>query len=359
MNILVFGNGTLSVAQQERKICVEIAKKGHKVFLICNRPNILFNVGMIEKHENLKIFEIPMNDLKLEDFSTFSNEKMDVCLGMDQSVVPLVAEYKKRFHIPSYCMFLDFPVHVIDGKDPVNYNYQYSQRFYYWINCAMEIDSIIFNNTVAVEEFYKRYKRDSKLVWYAVMEDDYLYNLDCSVNIPTKDYVFGCNRVIPYKGTDIALQSMKRLPYEYKHAFVSADSKEISKLKSIAKEFPYNVKFFEKLSENEKMNMFWNAKLIVYPQIIEWIGGMSILEGMSVKTPGICFDYPVLRELYDDCVIYAKPKNFMDLREKIKQLYEDEYLNKELAVKGYERFKRYFTREVMAYKLIEVLNGII
>jgi glycosyltransferase involved in cell wall biosynthesis len=138
---------------------------------------------------------------------------------------------------------------------------------------------------------------------------------------------------------------------------VSADQKEIAKLKSIAKEFPYDVKFFEKLGENEKMCMFWNAKLVVYPQIVEWIGGMSIIEGMSVKTPGICFDYPVLRELYGDCTIYAKPKNFMDLREKIKLLYEDEYLNRELAVKGYERFKRYFTREVMAGNLIGVLSG--
>lgn len=357
MNILVFGNGTLSLAQQERKLCLEIAKKGHKVFLFCNPLTKLFSVGKIEEHENLKVFEIPMQNMRLEDFSNFTEEKIDICLGMDQSVVPLVSEYKKRFHVKSYCIFLDFPVHVIDGKDPVNYNYQYSQRFYYWINCALEIDSVIFNHQFTVDEFYKRYKRDSICVFYAVTCDDFYDKLKSEE--PTKDYVFGCNRIVPYKGVDIALQAMKRLPYEYRHAFVSGDQKEISKIQSIAKEFPYDLKFYQSVSEEMKMRLYYNAKVNINSQITEWLGGLCPIEGWSVKTPGICFDYPIMRELYDDCVLYVKPKNFMDLREKIKQLYEDEGLNKELAEKGYQRFKKYFTREVMADKLVGVLNGTI
>jgi glycosyltransferase involved in cell wall biosynthesis len=83
---------------------------------------------------------------------------------------------------------------------------------------------------------------------------------------------------------------------------------------------------------------------------------MSIIEGWSVKTPGVCFDYPVLRELYQDCVVYAKPNSILDLREKIDMLYKDEAMQKEMAEKGYERYLQYFTPKNMAANMLEQMN---
>lgn len=350
MNILVFGNGSLSIAQQERKLAIEFVNAGHKVFLVCNQQLSLFDVGDLPENPNLEIIDMPYNQYRFDLLPI--NDKIDVCFGMDQSVVPFVAEYKSRFHIPSFCMFLDFPVHVLDGNDRINYNFNYSQRYYYWLQCSLEIDSLIFNNTVAVEEYFARYKRMAKLVFYAVSEDDYLSKV---TNTPTKDFAVGCNRIIPYKGTDYALQALRRTEIPYRHIYVSGDQKSIEIVKALAKENK-DTRFYTKVSEYEKMGMLYNAKIVIYPQITEWVGGMSILEGYSVKTPGVCFDYPVLRELYDDCGIYAKPKDYLDLRQKIKLLYEDSDMNDDLAHRGYERFKKLFTRKVMAENLLKIFD---
>lgn len=350
--ILVFGNGSLSVAQQERRIAIEMAKLGHKVTLLCNENYRIFELGDLLTHPNLTILNMPFSGYRYDNLVL--DEKPDICVGMDQSVCPFVSEYKSYEKIPGYCMFLDFPVHVINGQDLMNYNYQYAQRYYYWLQCSLELDGVFFNNGVAQEEYYKRYKKTSSLVFYAVMSDGYLDRF--SEETPTKDYVFGCHRLIPYKGTDLLVKALKRLDYKYKQAFVSGDKNHLFILESLIKELSQPAEFFNKLSEPEKMFMFYNARLVVYPQITEWIGGMSIIEGWSVKTPGVCFDYPVLRELYQDCVVYAKPNSILDLREKIDMLYKDEAMQKEMAEKGYERYLQYFTPKNMAANMLEQMN---
>jgi len=357
MRILVFGNGSLSVAQQERKLCIEFAKKGHSVTLICNENLRIFKVGELAIHKDLTVLNIPYNEYNFERFvqeTGFPQEvKFDVVLGMDQSVTPFVSEFKARTSIKTFIMFLDFPTHVIDGKDAFNYSLQYSQRFYYWLICSLELDGIIFNNGIAQEQYKKLYNRDSHLVFYAISDDHYI---DMVAEPPTKDYVFGCNRLVKYKGTEYTLLALSNLGYTYKHAYVSGEKNETNNIMALANETKNKVVLYEKVNEEDKMDLFYNAKVVVYPQITEWIGGLSIIEGWSVKTPGVCFDYPVLRELYGDCVLYSKPRSVVDLRKNIKELYENYELNQELAKKGYKRFKKMFTREIMAGNLLKVLN---
>jgi len=350
MNILIFGNGTLSLAHQERKICVKFAELGHKVYLLCNVQRKLFDVGELPSHPNLIILDIPAEKYNYKELEI--NDEIDVVLGMDQSVCPFVADYKRITHKKAFCIFLDLPIHCIDGKDPVNYNFEYAQRYYYWLTCGLELDSIIFNNSVAVEEFKRLYNRDSKLVWYPVVDDDYL-NLYI---VNKSDYVVGCNRLVPYKGTSLLVDALRRLPYRYKHISVSGDIKKFVQVTSqiLGKD---RFSLIYQASEQDKMQIIADAYLIVYPQITEWVGGMSILEGMSVKTPGVCFDYSVLRELYDDCVLYVRKKSVTDMREQIKKLYEDKDLYLDLQIRGYERFKKYFMRKVMIENLLKVMNG--
>jgi glycosyltransferase involved in cell wall biosynthesis len=354
MKILVFGNGSLSLVQQERKIVVEFAKMGHSTYLLCNQINNNMDSGQIPSDSNLHIVTAPFSEYQFDNYMEYFQQiKPDVCLGMDQSVSPFVAEFQEKMHIPSFCMVLDFPVHVIDGNDVHNYNFSYSQRFYYWMMCCLNLTGVIFNNTVAVEEFYHRYKKESKLVWYGTSLDNYHDSIKVKA---TKNYVVGCNRIIRYKGTEYTLGALRKLPYPYKHIFVSADNNEFNNISMIANSMENDIKFYRAVGENEKMDLIYNAKLFVYPQVTEWIGGLGIIEGFSVKTPGICFDYPVLREIYGDGALYAKRKSVIDLRDKIKQLYEDNDLNDELSQKGYDRFKKYFTMKTMASNLLEVLS---
>lgn len=351
MKILVFGNGTLSVAHQEIKICSTIAELGHQVYLVLNPKPKLFDVGKVFKHPNLHIMQDPEHRYNPQIIQDAGIE-FDACLGMDQSVSPFVSEFKNNYkHVYSACLFLDYPVHVVDDSSSQNYSFDYSQRYYYWINCALEIDTIIFNNTVAVEYFKKKYKRDSKLVWYCITEDKFLDTYD-SIK---EDYVVACNRLILYKGTDYLVDALARTDYQYKHISVSGNLTQRFKDRCI-KSMPDRSELYERCAEDKKMQLIADAKIVVYPQITEWIGGLSIIEGMSVKTPGVCFDYPVLKELYADCVLYSRRKSALDLRKNIKELWNNAGLYRDLQQRGYERFKKYFTKKIMAENLVKVLE---
>lgn len=355
MKILVFGNGTLSVAQQERKICHAMAELGHKVFLIFNPNNTLFDVGKLPEHENLVLIPIQGYGYDNRMLKALYEKEMgfDAVLGMDQSVSPLVALFKSEYpDVYSACMFLDYPVHVVDDRASSSYNFEYSQRFYYWLNATLDIDKTIFNNQVAVEKYYKRYKREAALVWYCIQEDDALSYVDAN----KEDYVVACNRLIGYKGTDYLIDALYRTDLSYQHIAISGDlrSRFIARCNSLLLN---RYELHDRCAEEEKMQIIANAKIFVYPQITEWIGGLGIIEAWSVNTPGVCFDYPVLREIYGDAVLYAKPRSAYDLRKKILSYYEDDALYKEMQEKGYKRFKQYFTKKTMAENLIKVLEN--
>ena len=119
--------------------------------------------------------------------------------------------------------------HIVDAVDTLDYNYNYAQRFYYWINCALSLDGVIFISDVAAEEFRKRYNREP-----------------------------------------------------------------------------------------------------------------------------IMIDYPVLRYLYEDAALYAKPYDVSDLRNKIRLLWEDNDLNKEMSERIYNLFLHKYTREHAVRQLLSI-----
>jgi len=341
MNILIFGNGTLFVGDQEKKICSSIAELGHKVYLVSHGNVSKFETSYEEKN-NFEILNIPNYNHKLLNID---HSSIDFVLGIDQSVAPFVAEYKRIYSKPSYCIFLDLPLHVIDGTDAVNYNFNYAQRFYYWINCALELDNIIFINQYVANKFEEIYKRKPLVINFAVTEDF------GDIQEEKSDYISSCGSLVPYKGMSLLIDALRRLPYSWKHITASDVVQFKKHVEIILKD---RVEILHKLGDREKMIVMSCSKIFVYPQISEWMGGLVPIEAMSVHTPVVCFDYPIFRELYEDSVLYAKKKSILDLRAKINLLYDDKDLYKEMQNRGYELFKRRYTRKTMSKNLINI-----
>jgi len=348
MNFLIFGNGKLISSGIEKRIGYEIAELGHKVYLVINEET-LYETLSVRKHKNLEFICLSYNKYKFDEL--YIEEKIDICFGLDQSVSPFVAEYKNRMKVKSFCLFLDFPVHIIDGRDRLNYDFAYSQEFYYWINCALEVDGVFFNTNIAIEEFKKRYNKEGYLISYPIVFDDAYEHFNRKV--PNKDFTIGCHKLWPYKGTIFTLKALEGLGYNYSHLYSLVEKHEGNRLNKVARYANLDIDFYEKVSEYKKMEMMYNARLLIYPQITHWIGGISIIEAMSVKTPSVCFNYPILKELFGESVLYAKAENVEDLRKKIQILYKDNELNKELSEKGYKRFKDCFTIEHFVQNLLK------
>jgi len=94
------------------------------------------------------------------------------------------------------------------------------------------------------------------------------------------------------------------------------------------------------ISDEALQNMYQNALLSVYPSLYEGFG-LPPLEAMTFGCPAINSDIPALREVSENAALYVDPYDVDDITMKIDQLLEDEFLRKELQLKGLEQIKKY------------------
>jgi glycosyltransferase involved in cell wall biosynthesis len=357
MKILLVGNGSLSVAHQELAIAAGLKRAGHEVQVIHDPDSGFFNKGVIPE-------PLVESDIIRQQHGNYKEANIryepDVIFGLDQSVSPFVVGITQHIKKPSFCMFLDFPKHVIDEGSAPDYNPEYSQRYYYWLSCTESMTNVIFNNNVAVEELSKRSKKQAELVWYPLCNLDLIDKINSESEDPngrySDPYVASCHRFIYYKGTEYLIKALYGLGVNYKAISVSGNIEQ--QVIAFGKQILGDIFFYiGKTSEEEKLKIIKNAMLLCYPQITPWVGGLSPLEAMALKVPVVCFDYPVLRELYSDCAVYAKRKDIDDLQEKLLEvLNESDETRIERANRASERIQQYFTTDVMANNLTKVFE---
>ena len=341
MKILIFGNVEKFKGREQSKIAQTIAKQGHKVYFVGN------SISGLKSTDSFVYICLPYHEYRF-DFLRI-DDKIDVVLGLHQSVVPFVADYRIKTRAKSYCLFLDFPAHIIDGKDWANYDLTQSQVFYYWINCALELDGIIFTSAIASKEFYKRYKRQSFVLYYSAVSDNFI-DRECS------DYICGNNDLIAINGVDIGIESIKLTPYAYEHIYYNSDPIQFDIIKDIAKSIPNKIKLY--FRPDDKIKIIQQSRLFLSCQHGQWLRNEYIIESLSAGVPAICFDYPVLRDLYQDSVIYVKPFDFKKMTKQIIGLYEDIDYNKELGIVGHNHFMQRFEINRVVTNLLDILRGI-
>ncbi len=94
------------------------------------------------------------------------------------------------------------------------------------------------------------------------------------------------------------------------------------------------------VSDSYLKSIIKNAYAVVYPSIYEGFG-LPVLESMALGTPVICSDGSSLPEVGGDAVLYVNPKNFADVKEKIKYLITHPEVAKELSLKGIAQSQKF------------------
>lgn len=118
---------------------------------------------------------------------------------------------------------------------------------------------------------------------------------------------------------------------------------------------PANITFSGYVDDDELVELYNKASLFVYPSFFEGFG-IPPLEAQACGCPVVCSNVTSLPEVGGvDSVVYCDPYNVEDIAEKIKMVLEDEPLQNELRVKGFENIKR-FSWEKSAKKIIEVIE---
>lgn len=94
------------------------------------------------------------------------------------------------------------------------------------------------------------------------------------------------------------------------------------------------------VSQKNYPKLMASAKLLVFPSKFEGFG-LPILEAMASGVPVVCSDMPVLHEVAGEAALYFNPDDPTDMKNKIKQVAQEERLREIMVNKGLKRAKEF------------------
>jgi glycosyltransferase involved in cell wall biosynthesis len=112
------------------------------------------------------------------------------------------------------------------------------------------------------------------------------------------------------------------------------------------------------LSEDELVKITGSAYAVIYPSLLEGFG-VPILEAMKSNVPVVTSSGSSMEEIAQDAALYADPKNFEDIADKMMLIYKDEKLRKELIEKGKVIANQYSwkrTAELLWQSILKAVN---
>lgn len=118
-----------------------------------------------------------------------------------------------------------------------------------------------------------------------------------------------------------------------------------------------SILFKGRVDDEELVSLYSNAICFVYPSLYEGFG-IPPLEAQACGCPVICSNVASLPEVGgQDSVVYCNPYDVNDIREKIELVLNNENLQNDLRVKGFENIKR-FSWENSANRIIKIIEGL-
>lgn len=174
-----------------------------------------------------------------------------------------------------------------------------------------------------------------------------------------EDFVLFVGNVKPHKNLKNLLFALEKMDLNLvivgkKDGFITGDSiiSEIIRRKNLSDHI-----FFTGYVKDADIAAIYNlAKLFVFPSLYEGFG-IPPLEAQACGCPVVCSDAASLPEAFGDSVVYFDPYSVEDMRDKIQMVLDDENLQNELRVKGFENIKR-FSWERSAKQIIEIMESL-
>jgi glycosyltransferase involved in cell wall biosynthesis len=120
------------------------------------------------------------------------------------------------------------------------------------------------------------------------------------------------------------------------------------------------VSFLGVISDEQKEQELESCDIFVSPSLYESFGYIFI-EAMRHKKPVIGCNTGGMPEVVDNCItgLLCEPDNSADLEKALCTLIEDKEKRETMGQKGYDRFKKMFTREKMVQGTLEIYKKVI
>jgi glycosyltransferase involved in cell wall biosynthesis len=182
-------------------------------------------------------------------------------------------------HSPTRYLWSDTHRYVEDLHFPkIIKNYIRSQlpRIRQWDQLAAQrVDEFIANSTTVQKRIMKYYRRPSSVIYPPV--DISRFRISDQIG----NYYLTGGRLVAYKRFDVAIQAFNQLGLPLK---VYGSGPEEKNLRKMAKG---NIQFLGRVSDDERMNLYSQAKAFINPQEEDF--GITVIEAMASGRPVIAF----------------------------------------------------------------------
>ena len=218
--------------------------------------------------------------------------------------------------------------------------------------------NLLTNSYFTHENILRQYGKNA-LVSYIGVDN----NMFTPLNLKRDNYVLSVGTCIPPKGYDFLIRSISKIPVDIRPELVivgnSSDELWVEYLRTLAEEKKVNLDILTMISDQELINLYNKAKMVVYAPYLEPFGYVP-LEAMACGTPVVGVKEGGLREsiLHNKTGLLTQ-RNEKDFANAIVKLLKDEELWNRLSQTGIKYIESAWTIEKAGERLLEHIYRIL
>jgi glycosyltransferase involved in cell wall biosynthesis len=283
-----------------------LCEMGHDVTLYADRTP-QFYIDALKYYKRPKLHKTNLNTLDLKGYDVYLGAAFGGCI---------VAANIARRH-GAWCANIIFdPQPIVDKMIPKKARGIYDRVPTAEFMQAMRDCTIISNSNYAIPTLQKWLRNDDVMAVTATVNEAAAKDAGTQKR---RNIVSTISRWEGHKGILDAFHAVARLPGPPEfHIITSFGDGPRMKAEGSRRGVP--VVIHAKVSEKDKFKILAQSRLFVYGSRYEG-QGIPVLEAQLVKTPGVAYDFPVMKEMAGGWKL-AKYKNNNDLADKAREVWE-------------------------------------
>lgn len=262
----------------------------------------------------------------------------------NEKILDKVNSQKTRagiFNNPLIRPFADIFVNHVETRD-----YERDMEF------AEYSTNLLANSYFSHENILRQYGKNAYVSYIGVDNKKFV-----PLNLKRDNYVLSVGTCIPPKGYDFIIRSISKIPKDIRPELVivgnSSDELWVEYLKNLAQENGVDMDILTMISDDELINLYNKAKMVVYAPYLEPFGYIP-LEAMACGTPVVGIKEGGVREtvLHNKTGLLTQ-RDEKDFADAVIRLLKDDELWNRMSATGIKYIESAWTLEKAGERLLE------
>lgn len=268
----------------------------------------------------------------------------------NEKILDKVNSQKTRagiFNNPLIRPFADIFVNHVETRD-----YERDMEF------AEYSTNLLANSYFSHENILRQYGKNAYVSYIGVDNKKFVL-----LNLKRDNYVLSVGTCIPPKGYDFIIRSISKIPKDIRPELVivgnSSDELWVEYLKNLAQENGVDMDILTMISDDELINLYNKAKMVVYAPYLEPFGYIP-LEAMACGTPVVGIKEGGVREtvLHNKTGLLTQ-RDEKDFADAVIRLLKDDELWNRMSATGIKYIESAWTLEKAGERLLEHIYRIL